>query len=87
MTRVLTLAQVADQLQIKPSWLRTKCEERQVPFTMLGGSYRFTPEHVEAIIAAFEEKPRARRSPRTPAPQNVARLEPKTPYRLRTRDA
>lgn len=80
--RVLTLDQVAEQLQIKPSWLRTQCEKRQVPFTKLGGSYRFTEKHVEQIITCFEEKPRTR-SAQTSAPKNVTRLKPKTPYRLR----
>ncbi len=80
--RVLTLDQVAEQLQIKPSWLRTQCENRQVPFTMLGGSYRFTEKHVEQIIHHFEKQPRTRPT-RTPAPKNVTRLKPKTPYRLR----
>jgi excisionase family DNA binding protein len=82
--RVLTLDQVAEQLQIKPSWLRARCEGREVPFTMLGGSYRFTDEHVTEIIRKFEEVPAVkRRSPRVVAPRNVTPLEPKIPARLR----
>lgn len=84
MSRVYTLDEVADQLKVKPSWIRTQCERRAIPFLMLAKSYRFTDAHVDAIIAAFEEKPAGRRSPRrTPAPANVTRLEPKTPPRLR----
>lgn len=82
--RVYTLEEVAAQLKVKPSWLRARCEGREVGFTMLGGSYRFTDAHVEAIIAAHEEKPAARRAPRpAAAPSNVTRLTPKTPARLR----
>lgn len=81
--RVHTLKQVAEQLQIKESWIRARCEGREIPFTMLGGSYRFTDAHIEQIIAKFEEKPAARPAPRRRPPGNVTRLEAKTPPRLR----
>ncbi|MGW9637482.1 helix-turn-helix domain-containing protein [Nocardiopsis alba] len=77
MIRVLTLDQVADQLQVKPSWLRARCEGREVPFTMLGGSYRFTETHVEAIVQQYEQAPKARRA--RAVPQEVPRLEARTP--------
>lgn len=84
MTRVYTLNEVAEQLKVKPSWIRTQCERRTIPFLMLAKSYRFTDEHIAAILATFEEKPAARRAPRRPqAPANITRLEPKTPPRLR----
>lgn len=85
MSLVYTLDQVADLLQVKASWIRARCEGREVPFTMLSGSYRFTPEHVEQIIALYEEKPAGRRrpTPRPATPSNVVSLEPKTPARLR----
>lgn len=85
MCRVLTLEEVAEQLQVKPSWLRARCEGREVPFALLGGRYRFTPEHVDQIIATFEEKPRTKRRPRPTTAENVSRLEAKTPPRLRKR--
>ena len=86
--RVLTIAQVAEQLQIKESWIRAKCEGREVSFTMLGGQYRFTPEHVDAIIRQFEQTPaKAQRGPRAIAPRNVTRLDAKVPPRLRKKQA
>ncbi|WP_174545658.1 helix-turn-helix domain-containing protein [Nocardiopsis dassonvillei] len=84
MNRVYTLTQVAGQLQIKESWLRARCEGREIPFTMLGGSYRFTEEHIEAIVRQYEQKPAPRRAPYRPqAPASITRLEPKVPPRLR----
>lgn len=84
--RVYTVQQVADQLQIKASWLRARCEGREIPFTMLGGQYRFTDAHIEQIIAAHEEKPKGR-APARPDSSNVTRLTAKTPPRLRKQQA
>ncbi|GAA0972522.1 helix-turn-helix domain-containing protein [Nocardiopsis tropica] len=82
--RVLTIAQVAEQLQIKESWIRAKCEGREITFSMLGGQYRFTDAHVDEIIRQFEEKPaKVQRGPRAIAPRNVTRLDAKVPPRLR----
>lgn len=78
--RVYTLGQVAEQLQIKESWLRARCEGREVPFTMLSGSYRFTDAHVEAIVAQYEQAPTARRRPASSsASEGVTRLKPRKP--------
>lgn len=85
--RVYTVQQVAEQLQIKASWLRGKCEGREIPFAMLGGQYRFTDTHIEQIIAAHEEKPQGRRAPARPDSSNVTRLTAKTPPRLRKQQA
>lgn len=80
MSRVYTAAQVAEQLQVKESWLRARCEGREVPFTMLGGSYRFTPEHVDAIVRQYEQTPASRRSAtRAASPKGVTRLEARKP--------
>lgn len=80
MSRVYTAAQVAEQLQIKESWLRARCEGREVPFTMLGGSYRFTDAHIEAIVRQYEQAPASRRPvPRAASPKGVTRLESRKP--------
>lgn len=80
MSRVYTAAQVAEQLQIKESWLRARCEGREVPFTMLGGSYRFTDAHIEAIVRQYEQTPASRRPvPRAASPKGVTRLEARKP--------
>ncbi|MFE1170410.1 helix-turn-helix domain-containing protein [Nocardiopsis sp. NPDC058789] len=80
MTRVFTVDQVAEQLQVKPSWIRARCEGREIPFTMLGGSYRFTPEHVDQIVRQYEQAPASRRRPpQAASPKGVTRLEARTP--------
>ena len=78
--RVLTLDQVAEQLQIKPSWLRTQCENRQVPFTMLGGSYRFTEARGADHPPLREAAPHPPYADTCPQERDSAEANP---YRLR----
>jgi excisionase family DNA binding protein len=54
---VHTLDEAAAILRVKPSWLERQAAARKIPFTMLGGSYRFTPDHLIAIIRQFERRP------------------------------
>ena len=56
---VHTLDEAAAILRVKPSWLERQAAARKIPFTMLGGSYRFTPDHLIAIIRQFERRPAA----------------------------
>ncbi|WP_117198500.1 helix-turn-helix domain-containing protein [Nocardiopsis sp. TNDT3] len=83
---VYTKEEVAELLKVKPSWIAGRCAARAIPFTMLGGSYRFTDEHIQEIIKIHERGPAVRRTPHRPqAPENITRLEPKIPPRLRKR--
>ena len=43
---VHTLDEAAAILRVKPSWLERQAAARKIPFTMLGGSYRFTSDHL-----------------------------------------
>ena len=54
---VHTLDEAATILRVKPSWLERQAAARKIPFTMLGGSYRFTADHLAAIIQQFEQRP------------------------------
>ena len=54
---VHTLEEAATILRVKPSWLERQAAARRIPFTMLGGSYRFTADHLMAIIRQFERRP------------------------------
>jgi excisionase family DNA binding protein len=54
---VHTLDEAAAILRVKPSWLERQAAARKVPFTMLGGSYRFTADHLVAIVAQHENQP------------------------------
>src|SRR5690242_3917190 len=56
---VLTVDEAAQILRGKPSWLERQAAARRIPFTMLGGGYRFTTEHLIAIIRQFERRPAA----------------------------
>ncbi|MFC1417790.1 DNA-binding protein [Streptacidiphilus cavernicola] len=37
--------------------MKEQARRRRIPFSRLGGSYRFTAEHLQEIIAIFEERP------------------------------
>ncbi len=54
---VHTLTEAATILRVKPSWLERQAAARRIPFTMLGGSYRFTAEHLTAIVRQYEQRP------------------------------
>ena len=52
-----TLDEAAAILRVKPSWLERQAAARKIPFSMLGGSYRFTADHLAAIVAQYENRP------------------------------
>jgi excisionase family DNA binding protein len=54
---VYTLDEAATVLRVKPSWLERRAAARDIPFTMLGGSYRFTADHLAAIVTQHENRP------------------------------
>jgi excisionase family DNA binding protein len=54
---VHTLDEAATILRVKASWLERQAAARKIPFTMLGGGYRFTAEHLAAIIRQYEKRP------------------------------
>ena len=56
---VHTIDEAAAILRVKPSWLERQAAARKIPFTMLGGSYHFTSDHLITIIRQFERRPAA----------------------------
>jgi excisionase family DNA binding protein len=52
-----TAAEAAEILRVKQSWLERQAAARKIPFTMLGGAYRFTADHLAAIVQMHEEMP------------------------------
>jgi excisionase family DNA binding protein len=52
-----TTEEAATLLRVKRSWLARQAAKRRIPFVMLGGCYRFTNDHIAAIIAQFENTP------------------------------
>jgi len=54
-----TAAEAAEILKVKKSWLERQAAARKIPFTMLGGAYRFTDGHLAAIVQMYETMPSA----------------------------
>jgi excisionase family DNA binding protein len=81
---VHTLDEAAAILRVKKSWLERQAAARKIPFTMLGGAYRFTPAHLAAIVRLHEKGPgaEAETTGRETAPRPRARQHPE-PQTLR----
>jgi excisionase family DNA binding protein len=60
---IYTVAEAATILRVKESWLERQAAARKIPFTMLGGAYRFTAEHLTAIIRTNEKSPAGKTEP------------------------
>ncbi|WP_432984674.1 hypothetical protein [Dactylosporangium sp. CA-233914] len=63
--------------------MKEQARKRRIPFAWIGGSYRFTDEHLAEIIRLFEVRPEAERSatPRAvPAPA-IGPLKARRPRR------
>ena len=54
---VHTVAEAAVILRVKRSWLERRAAAREIPFTMLGGAYHFTAEHIAEIVRMNEQRP------------------------------
>ncbi len=52
-----TAAEAAEILRVKQSWLERQAAARKIPFTMLGGAYRFTADHLATIVQIHEKVP------------------------------
>ncbi|MFW5415072.1 helix-turn-helix domain-containing protein [Nocardiopsis sp. CNT-189] len=84
--------EAAEVLKCKPSWLKKQAARRAIPVRLIGGSYAWTPEDLEAIVAqrlrppAAAPRPAAAARPRRPAAATAA--APRAPVRpLRARRA
>ncbi|MEB3368057.1 helix-turn-helix domain-containing protein [Saccharopolyspora mangrovi] len=53
--QLYTKQEAAQLLKVKVSWLERRCARRQIPFVMLSGQYRFTPEHLAEIVRLNEQ--------------------------------
>jgi excisionase family DNA binding protein len=56
---VRTLDEAAAILRVRKSWLERQAAARKIPFTMLGGAYRFTDAHLAEIVRMNEKVPAA----------------------------
>jgi excisionase family DNA binding protein len=49
-----TATEAAKILKVKKSWLERQAAAQKIPFTMLGGAYRFTDGHLAAIVQIYD---------------------------------
>lgn len=49
--------EVAKMLRCSAWWIKEQARKRRIPFSWIGGSYRFTDEHVAEIVRLFESRP------------------------------
>jgi excisionase family DNA binding protein len=77
--KLYTAREAADLLRVRGSWLERQAAARRIPFTMLGGSYRFSDDHLAQIIRLFEKVPGAE-------PPRPARHRPATAPQARPAD-
>lgn len=70
------------------NWMKTQARAGKIPFTRVGRSMRWTPQHLSEILRAGEQKPRAGLVARAPARKRPAagtqKLQAKTPQRKRS---
>ncbi len=87
-----TADEAAAILRVKRSWLERQAAARKIPFTVLGGSYRFTTAHLAEIVRLYEqlpsqpvEAPSRSSATRGRRPTAAARVAPRQPTLLRPR--
>jgi hypothetical protein len=50
-------AEVANALGCSEWWVKEQARKRRIPFSWIGGSYKFTAEHLNEIVRTFEVRP------------------------------
>ena len=82
---VHTLDEAAAILRVKPGWLERQAAARKIPFTMLGGAYHFTAEHIVGIVRMNEKLPAATSEPQATQRKTQKRHAHETVAMLRPR--
>jgi excisionase family DNA binding protein len=67
-----TTEEAARLLKVKRSWLERQAAARRIPFSMLGGSYRFSDRHLAEIVRMNEVAP-VPSAPDAPQPARTPR--------------
>ncbi|HET9895170.1 MAG TPA: helix-turn-helix domain-containing protein [Streptosporangiaceae bacterium] len=62
-----TVAEAANVLKVRESWLKTKAAARLIPCTFVGKHLRFSDDDIAAIIQTGACEPVTRRHPRNGA--------------------
>ncbi|MGA5132673.1 helix-turn-helix domain-containing protein [Streptomyces olivoreticuli] len=66
--RLYRPAEIAEALGCSEWWVKEQARQRRIPFTRLGGAYRFTTEHFTEIVRVFEERPLQSQEPKPEGP-------------------
>jgi hypothetical protein len=93
--RFYRAADVARRLHCSAWWVKEQARRRRIPYCWIGGSYRFTEEHISQIARLFEVEPidppaaARRRAATANTPDGaegdaVTRLSARVPRRART---
>jgi excisionase family DNA binding protein len=82
---LLTPTEVAKALGCSEWWVKEQARKRRIPFAWIGGSYRFTHEHLAEIICLFEVRPSAGPLPPDAEATGVPRPRPSTVNPPKTR--
>lgn len=86
-TVIYTAEEAAGILKCTANWLKEKARTRKIPFTMVGGGYRWTPAQLAEIVRSREVRPGVHLAPRVPRRQRddgaVTALRARTPKRKR----
>ncbi|MEW2386330.1 helix-turn-helix domain-containing protein [Micromonospora sp. NPDC047707] len=80
-------AEVAKILRCSEWWVKEQARNDRIPFAWIGGSYRFTDEHIAEIVRLFERRPATAASPQreTPAPRRSRSESPAPAVQLKAR--
>lgn len=76
--RLYTAKEIAEALRATENWVKERARRRQIPFTLVGGSYRFSEEHLEQIIEIFEQLPQSKAGQVATAPRRRAQSRKET---------
>ncbi|WP_326549914.1 helix-turn-helix domain-containing protein [Micromonospora sp. NBC_01813] len=78
-------AEVARILRCSEWWVKEQARKGRIPFSWIGGSYRFTDEHITEIVRLCERRPASvtpsRRETPAPPPSQSGRPESGAPAR------
>lgn len=56
-TAFYTATEVAQLLRCSPWWVKEQARKRRIPYCWIGGSYRFTDQHITEIARLCEVQP------------------------------
>jgi hypothetical protein len=82
--KLYTAAEVAVTLRCSEWWVKEHARRHRIPYCWIGGGYRFTDDHVAAIVRLCEVQPDSV-PPSAPVRRPMTSDTPATPGRLRAR--